>query len=337
MLAEAVVWTSAPFLPYRWLLVAAVVGGLLGLPVFTVVRQSLGVLVTPTARRSAYSIDSIGVELSFMAGPALAVVVETQVSTAAALVGVGLTGVLGGLALMWLDPPTRSEQVAGRRVGADVDRADVVASHAPGSAAGERAALEPRGPADPRALPAPGPGGDGELGGSWRTPALGAVLLAAAGATVVLAGTDVGVVAVLRATGDVGFTGVVFAFWGLGSITGALVYGALRRTVHPLWLLLALGLLTAPVGLATSPWVLALAIVPAGALCAPVISATSEAVARLVPERARGEAMGLQGSALTVGSAVGAPGAGFVIAGILLVVLRGGRATAAEHSTPGTP
>lgn len=357
VLAEAVVWTSAPFLPYRWLLVAAVVGGLLGLPVFTVVRQSLGVLVTPTARRSAYSIDSIGVELSFMAGPALAVVVATQVSTAAALVGVGLTGVLGGLALMWLDPPTRSEQVAGRRVGADVDRADVVASLAPVSAAGtERAALEPRGPADPRALPASGPGGDGELGGSWRTPALGAVLLAAAGATVVLAGTDVGVVAVLRATGDVGFTGVVFAFWGLGSITGALVYGALRRTVHPLWLLLALGLLTAPVGLATSPWVLALAIVPAGALCAPVISATSEAVARLVPERARGEAMGLQGSALTVGSAVGALGAGFVIdavapgagfaavgaagaviAGILLVVLRGGRATAAEHSTPGPP
>ncbi|HZI97766.1 MAG TPA: MFS transporter [Actinomycetales bacterium] len=305
VIAEGVVWTAAPFLPYGVLLAAAAVGGLLALPVFTVVRQSIGVLVAPDQRRSGYSIDSIGVELSFMAGPALAVVAATQLSTAAALIGVGVTGVLGGLALMWLDPPTRSEQVAGRRVGGDVDRGEVVGSIAPASAAGsQRAELEPG--AVLTETPA-------TVGTPWRTPALLAVLLAAAGATIVLAGTDVAVVAVLRATGDVELTGLVFAAWGVGSIAGALVYGAWPTSIHPLWLLLALGALTAPVGLATSPWLLALAILPAGALCAPTISATSEAIARLVPERVRGEAMGLQGSALTIGSAVGAPGAGFVI------------------------
>ena len=298
--------TAAPFLPYEALLGAAAVGGLLALPVFTVIRQSIGVLVAPDQRRSGYSIDSIGVELSFMAGPALAVLVATQVSTAAALVGVGMAGVLGGLALMWLDPPTRSEQLAGRRIGADFgDTARAVAMLAPASAAGsQRAELEPG-----TVLTTTAP----DAGGGWRTPALLAVLLAAAGATIVLAGTDVAVVAVLRATGDVELTGLVFATWGIGSIAGALVYGAWPKSIHPLWLLLALGALTAPVGLATSPWVLALAILPAGALCAPTISATSEAIARLVPERVRGEAMGLQGSALTIGSAVGAPGAGFVI------------------------
>jgi MFS family permease len=83
--------------------------------------------------------------------------------------------------------------------------------------------------------------------------------------------------------------------------------------VHPLWLLLGLAVLTAPVGLATTPWLLCLAILPAGALCAPVISATAQAVAAMVPEGSRGEAMGWHGSALTLGGAVGAPLAGAAI------------------------
>jgi predicted MFS family arabinose efflux permease len=83
--------------------------------------------------------------------------------------------------------------------------------------------------------------------------------------------------------------------------------------VSPLLLLGALAVLTIPIGLAPSPWVLAAAILPAGALCAPVITATAEQVARRVPERVRGEAMGWHGSALTVGIALGAPLAGSAI------------------------
>jgi predicted MFS family arabinose efflux permease len=54
-------------------------------------------------------------------------------------------------------------------------------------------------------------------------------------------------------------------------------------------------------------------VVPAGAVCAPVITATAEAIAALVPERVRGEAMGWHGSALTAGTALGAPLAGAAI------------------------
>jgi predicted MFS family arabinose efflux permease len=43
------------------------------------------------------------------------------------------------------------------------------------------------------------------------------------------------------------------------------------------------------------------------------LSSTAEAVSRLVPERARGEAMGWHGSAITVGSALGAPLSGAAI------------------------
>jgi MFS family permease len=307
VVAEGVIWGCAPFLPYGALVAASVVGGLLALPVFTVVRQSLSVLLPPERLRSGYAIDSVFVELSFVVGPALGVLVITRASTTWALLGVGAAAVVAGLALMVLDPPTRSEQVRGRRVGPDVDRGEAVSGHAPVAASpAERAALED-GPAA-----AAGARASGRRPG-WLQPGLLAVLGAAVGATVVLFGTDVGIVATLRAVDAAPLTGLVFAAWGVGSVAGGLVYGALPREVHPLWLLLGLAVLTAPVGLATTPWLLCLAILPAGALCAPVISATAQAVAAMVPEASRGEAMGWHGSALTLGGAVGAPLAGAAI------------------------
>jgi MFS family permease len=163
--------------------------------------------------------------------------------------------------------------------------------------------------------PQPAPGVAAATGGvrTWFTPGLLAVLGTSAAATIVLAGTDVGVVALLREHGAVTMTGVVFAAWSIGSMLGAVVYGALKRPVPPVLLLAALALLTIPIGLAPNPWVLTAAILPAGALCAPVITATAEEVARRVPERVRGEAMGWHGSALTVGIALGAPMAGSAI------------------------
>jgi predicted MFS family arabinose efflux permease len=212
-------------------------------------------------------------------GPALGVVVATQVSSTVALLAVGVCMVVAGIALFVVDPPTRSAEAA---------------------EAEERAAVEDSGVRGVR---------------SWFTPGLAAVLAASTAATLVLSGTDVGVVAVLRSHAAVTFTGVVFAAWSLGSMTGAAVYGALRRPVSPLVLLAGLAVLTIPVGLAPSPWLLALAILPAGALCAPVITATAEEVARRVPERVLGEAMGWHGSAMPVGIALGAPLAGSAIDG----------------------
>ena len=75
-----------------------------------------------------------------------------------------------------------------------------------------------------------------------------------------------------------------------------------------------LSLATIPVGLGGSHWwLLCLALIPAGALCAPTLASTSDAVSRLAPPSVRGVAMGLHGSAVTVGIALGAPLAGAVI------------------------
>ncbi|MEV4464934.1 MFS transporter [Micromonospora echinofusca] len=149
---------------------------------------------------------------------------------------------------------------------------------------------------------------------SWLTPRLLAVLAVSAAGMLVLGGTDVAVVAVLRESGDVGWTGAVLAVWAVASLAGGFAYGAVTRSFSPLALMAALSLCTIPVGLGGAHWwLLCLALIPAGALCAPTIAATSDAVSRLVPPSVRGEAMGLHGSAVTVGMAVGAPLAGAVI------------------------
>jgi MFS family permease len=314
VVVESLVWGSAPFLGFHGLLVASLVGGLLGLPTFTIVRQSLSVLVPPEHRRSAFAMDAMAVELTYLLGPSVVVLVATQVSTTVALLGVGSLMVVSGVALMIFNPPTRSDPTvavhsADRRAFTVPATVDPVAEEPLGSRAGRR----------PRRR-------------EWFGPALVAVLCATAGTTFVLSGTDVGLVALLRERGQIPLLGLMFACWCGGSLLGALVYGALPRPVPPARLLLGLAVLTVPIGLASSPLALAALLVLAGGFCAPMITATTEAVSRLVPEESRGEAMGWHGSFLTVGVALGAPvsgaamdrlgpWAGFTVVGVVGAVL----------------
>jgi|HigsolmetaAR206D_1030411.scaffolds.fasta_scaffold01380_3 MFS family permease len=304
-------WASAPFMSYPVLLGAALPGGLLGLPVFGVVRQSLAALVPQQHRRPAYALDSMGVELSYMAGPALAVLLATSGSPRLAVAAVGAGLILSGVALFLLDPPVRAED-------------------------------EPaptRRPVSRR---------------EWLTPRLLGLLAVTAASTLVLGGSDVAVVAVLREADQVAWTGLVLALWGAYSLVGGFAYGAVRRPPAPVLLVLLLGLCTVPVGLGGGHWwSLALALVPAGFLCAPSLAASVDAVSRRVPAAVRGEAMGLHNSALTTGIALGSPLAGgvidaagpawgFVATGLvgalvalaLFPVLRGDRQTAPEAAAP---
>jgi MFS family permease len=271
ILAEAVFWALAPWMPYPALLVAAAVGGLLALPVFTVVRQSLAALVPEAQRRTAYSLDSMSVEVSFMIGPVLGVLVATQVSTTAAMLAVGGLIVPAGVALYLLNPPVRGD---------------------PG-AAGGAAALPWR---------------------DWLGARLVAVLLATSACALVLSGTEVAIVAALQGSGQVSWTGLVIALWCLASLVGGFIYGAMRRGLSELLLAVLIGVCTIPIGLfGYGWWVLSLAIIPAGMLCAPTLAALADAVSRLAPESVRGLVMGVHGSALTVGLAAGAPLSGAVV------------------------
>lgn len=277
--ADGIFWLAAGFLPYRWLLLGAFLGGLLSLPVFSVARQSLAALVPPAERQAGFSLDSMSVELSFAVGPALGVVVLTQAgSVPAFLCAAGLI-VVSGLSLMLLNPPIHGEEGT---------------SPTPGS----------------RSRP-----GGGPVPGvrTWLGPRVLAVLLATSGATITLAGTDVALTAAMRSFGQVNLIGVVVAVWCLASLVGGFVYGASPRRIDPLVLLVLLAGLTVIVAFAGTWWVLALLAVPSGLFCAPLISATAEVLARITPARVRGQVMGLHGSALTAGNAVGAPVVGVIV------------------------
>lgn len=150
---------------------------------------------------------------------------------------------------------------------------------------------------------------------SWfRLPFL-TMCLAAAAATLVLAGSDISIIASMREFDATPQIGLVLALWGVGSLVGGLLYGALHRPISAFWLLAALSVVTVPLALATTPWSLALLSLVAGLLCAPTITATIDQASRIVPVEVRGEAMGWHGSFLTAGGALGAPLAGFAIDG----------------------
>lgn len=307
VVAEAIIWSIAPHLSYQWLLVAALIGGLFTLPAFSVIRQALGVLVDGDRRRTAFTLDAISTEVVFMAGPAVGVVLATQVSSVLGLTLVGVAAASAGLFLMWINPATRSEQLHDAAPVTDPVPAPgpAVLGEAPADLVGHPGTTAGRGPSMlrrgvRRAFP-------------WLTAPLVLVMVIAAGAGLVLSGSEVGIVAALELTGNEGQLGLVFVAWCAASVVGGLLYGALHRPVPPSLLLLGMGLLTLPMGFAQDTLSLALLSIPPGLLCAPVLSAASEKVADLVAEDRRGEAMGWYGSALTSGVALGAPVAGLLI------------------------
>lgn len=106
--AQAVFWGIAPFLPYPSLLACALLGGLLGVPVYSVTRQSLAVLVPAERRRPAFALDSMSVEISYIVGPAVGALLALQVSSSAAMWTVGAGWLVAGGALVLLNPPTRA-------------------------------------------------------------------------------------------------------------------------------------------------------------------------------------------------------------------------------------
>jgi MFS family permease len=148
---------------------------------------------------------------------------------------------------------------------------------------------------------------------AWFRPQFLAMCAAGAASTIVLSGSDIAFVAALRDFGMVSLLGPVLAIWGLGSVIGGLVYGMLRRSIPAFLLLGGLSLATLPLALAPSVWPLAVLGFVAGLLCAPTITATVDQLSRVVPDAARGEALGWHGSAMTAGSALGAPMAGLAI------------------------
>jgi MFS family permease len=147
----------------------------------------------------------------------------------------------------------------------------------------------------------------------WLRGPMIAMLVAGVGATIALGGSDMALVSLLEHNGQMHWAWAVMAAWALYSLVGGLLLGATDRQVSPLALLAVLGVATIPLGLMGQWWILLIALIPAGLSCAPTIASSVDTVSKLVPASVRGEAMGMHGSAITVGTAVGAPIVGWTV------------------------
>ncbi|RMI31976.1 MFS transporter [Nocardia stercoris] len=147
----------------------------------------------------------------------------------------------------------------------------------------------------------------------WLRGPFLALCVGAAVSTVLLAGTELTVVAAMRGFGDQRWLGLTMAIWGLGSLLGGLTYGAIHRPVSTYLLLAGLGLVTYPLIFATGPVTLTALAFVSGFFCAPTLTAGVDELSRVVPEGGRGEALGWQGGAMTAGTSLGAAFAGIAI------------------------
>jgi MFS family permease len=107
-LSQTACWVAAPHLGYRALMVTAAVGGLLAVPVWGIIRQSLAARVPEAQRRPAFALDSMSVEVSFMIGPAAAVALATGLPGAWALNVLATAQALAGVSLWLVNPMTRA-------------------------------------------------------------------------------------------------------------------------------------------------------------------------------------------------------------------------------------
>jgi MFS family permease len=309
IVVAALCWSIAPFVSYWWLLALAALAGLFVVPSFSIIRQAVIAAVHEDDRRTAISLDSVAVELSFMVGPAAGVWAATVWPTQWVLFVIEMLGVLAGV-LLWFANPVMRDDAAEPVDGEVVDDEGVGAGV----------------PRVARSV--------------WFRARFIVICLGAAATTLVLGGSDIAIVAALRDFGAQPSIGWVLAVWGFGSLVGGLVYGGVQKSISAFWLLGGLAVVSTPMALATGVPTLALLSFVAGLFCAPTITATVDQVSRVVPAAARGEAMGWHGSFMTGGLALGAPLAGFaidhrgwqagflVVAGIgLLVALVGAAAT----------
>ena len=146
LVVTAICWSIAPFVDYLPLLVLAALAGLFVVPVFSIIRQAVMAAVPDSDRRTALSLDSVAVEVSFMVGPLLGVWAATIWPTAWVLFTVEMLGVLAGVGL-WLVNPVMHVDRGGVRAAPPMRTAPSRFPAAPGSVRSSWPCAQPPPPA----------------------------------------------------------------------------------------------------------------------------------------------------------------------------------------------
>lgn len=165
---------------------------------------------------------------------------------------------------------------------------------------------------------------------AWRSGGVRLLLVVSALMGVAFGATELGLVTTAEHHGARGASGILFAFWGIGSFVGGLAWTRKMATRDQAaampWLLLILGVTSALIAALPSMALVAVGITLAGAAVAPLFGVVYSTMGDVAPPGALTEAFTLETSAITAGialgsavagaaaSAVGAP-ATFVLAG----------------------
>src|SRR3954451_22249625 len=243
-------------------------------PVSSVLRRLYPRLLDGTLVRGAYALDSVLTESIFIAGPLLIAALVTLVGPQAALV-VAAVAVTSGSALFLAGLPS-------------------------GEQSGIRSGMRPA-----------------SRLGALRAPGIRTLLFSMLPVGFGFGALEVARPAFASAHGRPGFSGVLIAIWSIASAAGGLVYGArsgeaaLSRVHVGVALLLPLSFI--PLALAGTVWTMALLVIPAGALIAPLIASRNELAGVVAPPDAETEAFTWPLTALVGGVALGAAAAGSVV------------------------
>lgn len=108
LVVGAACWSIAPWVGFWPLTLLVLVAGLFVVPSFSIVRQVMIAAVPLRHRTAALSVDSVAVELSFMVGPVVGVLIATSIATPIALIVCQFASLGGALALWWMNPPLRA-------------------------------------------------------------------------------------------------------------------------------------------------------------------------------------------------------------------------------------
>lgn len=257
------------------LALGAVVAGLAIPPTSSVLRSMWPSLLRdrPDLIQAAYALDSVMIELLFVAGPLLTAAVATVLSPAAAL-GVSAASVIAGTVAFTALPPTRALRPDRGRPAAGL----LGALGSPGVRTLVLTSL---------------PAGIGIGICEVALPAFGDASGSAATGGLLLAVWSVG-----SAAGGLAY--------------GALANRPPLDRVHlAVAALLPLGLL--PMAAATSVGVMALLVIPAGLFIAPLLATRNELIGWVAPEGARTEAYTWPLTAFVAGIAIGSALAGVIV------------------------
>jgi MFS family permease len=269
----AIVASAYAGLPAVVMVAFGVLAGAATPPTSAVMRSMWADLLPPHLHQAAYALDSTLIELIFITGPLLTAALTALLSPAAALV-VSPVAAIGGTAAFSALPAARA-----------------LVPHPDAHAAGPLGALV--------------------------SPGVRTLVYISVPAGIGIGILEVGIPGFSRIEGAPAAAGVLLAVWSCGSGIGGLAYGllprraGLERTHLVVAALLPLTFL--PLAAASSIAAMALLVIPAGCMIAPLLATRNELVARVAPENARTEAYTWPVTAFVAGIAIGS-----AIAGVLL-------------------